>query len=45
MFLDKGTPGGAADKSGVNLYRDLRDYLVAEGVKESEIAFIHDATQ
>lgn len=42
VFLDKGTPGGAADKSGVNLYRDLRDYLVAEGVKESEIAFIHD---
>lgn len=40
IFLDSSTPkpGG-----GFSLYRDIKDKLVASGVPESEIAFIHDA--
>ena len=40
IFLDTSTPkpGG-----GFSLYRDIKDKLVAGGVPESEIAFIHDA--
>jgi N12 class adenine-specific DNA methylase len=39
IFLDRGVPG-----RGFNLYRDIKKKLVEKGVKESEIAFIHDAT-
>jgi N12 class adenine-specific DNA methylase len=39
LFLDTGTPGGA----NLNLYKDIKQKLIAEGVPEDEIAFIHDA--
>jgi hypothetical protein len=38
IFLDTSTP-----KSGFNVYDDIKDKLVARGVPEDEIAFIHDA--
>ncbi len=40
VFLDQGVEGG----SQFNLYQDMKRKLVAAGVKENEIAFIHDAT-
>jgi N12 class adenine-specific DNA methylase len=32
-----------AEVSNIPLYQDLKDKLIASGIKESEIAFIHDA--
>ena len=47
IFLDKGIPGsgkdkGKAKKYGFDLYSDIKAKLVAGGIPESEIAFIHD---
>lgn len=39
VFCDQGTPGGA----GFNMYKAISDELVARGMDESKIAFIHDA--
>ena len=41
VFCDFSTPGGK-DK-GFNIYDDIKKKLVARGVPEEEIAFIHDA--
>ncbi|SIQ99222.1 helicase-related protein [Marinobacterium stanieri] len=38
IFLDRGTP-----KKGFNLYDDIKNKLIAQGVPADEIAFIHDA--
>lgn len=38
IFLDRGVPTG----SNINLYQILKNHLVAKGIKEEEIAFIHD---
>ena len=38
IFIDRGVPG-----RGFNLYQDIKNKLIKKGVKESEIAFIHDA--
>lgn len=40
VFLDKGVPGGAAPLSA---YDELKSYLVSNGMKPDEVAFIHDA--
>ena len=40
VFCDFSTPG--KDK-GFNVYDDIKQKLIADGVPESEIAFIHDA--
>ena len=40
IFCDFSTPG--KDK-GFNVYDDIKQKLIADGVPESEIAFIHDA--
>ena len=42
VFLDQGTPGKKKGKS-FNLYADLRDRLVRDGIPRDQIAFIHDA--
>lgn len=39
IFCDFSTPNG----KGFNLYDDIREKLIAQGVKKEEIAFIHDA--
>ena len=40
VFCDVGTP-----KAGkFNVYDEIRNVLLAKGVPESEIAFVHDAT-
>jgi N12 class adenine-specific DNA methylase len=39
VFCDMGTPTGAS----FNLYQDMKDKLLDQGVPEEEIAFIHDA--
>ena len=41
VFCDFSTPGGK-DK-GFNVYDDIKSKLVANGVPENKIAFIHDA--
>ena len=38
VFCDFSTP-----KKGFNLYQELKDLLVAMGIPENEVAFIHDA--
>ena len=38
VFSDYSTP-----KSGFNLYQELKDLLIAMGIPEEEVAFIHDA--
>lgn len=40
IFSDLGTPGNQR----FNLYDDIRQKLIQYGVKDNEIAFIHDAT-
>lgn len=40
VFLDIGVPGTVTK---LNLYQDIKDRLVEEGMPEGEIAFIHDA--
>jgi N12 class adenine-specific DNA methylase len=40
IFADRGVPGG---EEKFNLYKDIKDKLVAKGVPAGEIAFIHDA--
>ncbi|WP_299201859.1 SNF2-related protein [uncultured Amphritea sp.] len=37
IFCDRGTP-----KKGFNLYDDMKNKLIAKGIKPEEIAFIHD---
>lgn len=39
IFCDISTP-----KAGFNVYSDLKDHLIEEGIPEGTIAFIHDAT-
>ncbi len=39
IFCDMGTPTGTS----FNLYQDMKDKLLDQGVPEEEIAFIHDA--
>ena len=39
VFSDLSTPGG----EGFTVYEDIRQKLIAAGVPEGEIAFIHDA--
>ena len=39
VFCDIGTP-----KQGYNVYDDLKNRLVAFGINENEIGFVHDAT-
>jgi N12 class adenine-specific DNA methylase len=41
LFCDMSTPSAAKD-GGFCLYHDIKDKLIAKGVKEEEIAFIHD---
>ncbi|MFX4293630.1 DEAD/DEAH box helicase family protein [Streptomyces bohaiensis] len=43
VFLDEGTPGGTS-KHGMNLYAELRDLLVEQGIPREEIRFIHEAS-
>ena len=40
IFCDLSTPKGDGT---FNVYEDIRDKLMAKGVPENEIAFIHDA--
>jgi len=40
IFLDTGVPGGSAR---INLYDDIKQKLVKQGVPADKIAFIHDA--
>ena len=40
VFSDMGTPGGV----GFNIYDDMKRKLVKGGIPESEIGYIHDAT-
>ncbi|WBW49313.1 SNF2-related protein [Peptoniphilus equinus] len=42
IFCDLSTPGGK-DASTFNLYDDIKTKLMAGGIKEKDIAFIHDA--
>lgn len=39
IFSDLGTPNG----KGFSVYQELKDLLVERGIREEEIAFIHDA--
>ncbi len=39
VFCDMGTPTGTS----FNLYQDMKDKLLKQGIPEEEIAFIHDA--
>jgi hypothetical protein len=41
LFCDMSTPSAAKD-GGFCLYHDIKAKLIAKGVKEEEIAFIHD---
>ncbi|WP_280216934.1 helicase [Nocardia neocaledoniensis] len=41
VFCDRGTPKATDHKRTQNLYTRLRDELVARGMREEEIAFIH----
>ncbi|MEV0780515.1 hypothetical protein [Streptomyces sp. NPDC050428] len=43
VFLDEGTPGGDA-KHQMDLYTDLRDKLVDQGIPREQIRFIHEAS-
>ncbi|MCK8671612.1 DEAD/DEAH box helicase family protein [Rhodococcus sp. HM1] len=42
VFCDRGTPKAGAGPRARNLYTELRDALVARGMKREEIAFMHD---
>ncbi|QQM55633.1 helicase-related protein [Rhodococcus pyridinivorans] len=42
VFCDRGTPKAGAGPKARNLYTELRDALVARGMKREEIAFMHD---
>ncbi|AXY49369.1 helicase-related protein [Rhodococcus ruber] len=42
VFCDRGTPKAGAGPRVRNLYTELRDELVARGMKPEEIAFMHD---
>ncbi|MBD8056442.1 DEAD/DEAH box helicase family protein [Rhodococcus ruber] len=42
VFCDRGTPNPRAGAGSRNLYTELRDALVARGMKREEIAFMHD---
>ncbi|BDB63460.1 hypothetical protein RDE2_52540 (plasmid) [Rhodococcus sp. RDE2] len=42
VFCDRGTPKARASPKARNLYTELRDELVAKGMKPDEIAFMHD---
>nr|WP_259444381.1 helicase-related protein [Rhodococcus sp. DMU2021] len=42
VFCDRGTPKAGAGPRTRNLYTELRDALVARGMKREEIAFMHD---
>lgn len=42
VFCDRGTPKAGAGPKTRNLYTELRDALVARGMKREEIAFMHD---
>lgn len=39
IFCDQSAPTG----KGFNVYQDVKEKLIAQGVKPSEVAFIHDA--
>lgn len=40
IFCDRGVPGGRV----FNIYKDIKEKLIKEGIPAEEIAFIHDAT-
>ncbi|WP_416063844.1 helicase-related protein [Rhodococcus indonesiensis] len=42
VFCDRGTPKAGAGPRSRNLYTELRDALIARGMKPDEIAFMHD---
>ncbi|MGV9832328.1 helicase-related protein [Rhodococcus pyridinivorans] len=42
VFCDRGTPKAGAGPKARNLYTELRDALVARGMKPEEVAFMHD---
>lgn len=42
VFCDRGTPKAGAGPRTRNLYTELRDALVARGMKPEQIAFMHD---
>ncbi|WP_258008402.1 helicase-related protein [Rhodococcus sp. ENV425] len=42
VFCDRGTPKAGAGPKARNLYTELRDALIARGMKPEEIAFMHD---
>lgn len=42
VFCDLGVAGGSLAKEGMDIYQDLKDLLIARGVKEGEIAFAQD---
>ena len=44
VFCDLSTPGTGAEKKQFNIYTDIRNKLIVEGVPVKEIAFVHDAT-
>lgn len=39
IFIDLGTP----NSKNINLYQEVKDDLISFGVRENEIAFVHDA--
>lgn len=43
LFCDLSTPTAKAKTDGFCVYYDVRDKLLAKGIPENEIAFIHDA--
>lgn len=43
VFCDLSTPSAKSAEKGFCVYTDLRDKLIALGIPEKEIAFIHDA--
>ena len=43
VFCDMGTPKKKANSDFFDLYNDVKKKLIAKGIPESEIAFIHDA--
>ncbi|WP_228045305.1 helicase-related protein [Rhodococcus pyridinivorans] len=42
VFCDRGTPKAGAGPKARNLYTELRDALVARGMKPEHVAFMHD---
>lgn len=42
VFCDRGTPKAGAGPKARNLYTELRDALVARGMKPEQVAFMHD---